>query len=70
MDRDRLFGGCLDCVFKGKMVSTDKLAYSLLLYKKRRLYLRTGLSIPPTVRFTVDPSRPMPKYGKSTWLSL
>lgn len=29
------FGGFLECFFLGRMVSTDKLAYSLLFYKRR-----------------------------------
>jgi len=36
------FGGYLDSFFIGRMVSADQLAYSPLLYKRRRHRLWTG----------------------------
>ena len=43
------FGGYLDSVFRGRTVSTYKIAYSLLLYKRRRLCADWPTPIQPTV---------------------
>lgn len=55
--------------FRGRMVSIDKLAYSPLLYKRRRLYFADWSVNATHHRFTISPSGSMPKYGKSAWLS-